>query len=182
MAKRVVPVHKIGSNWWLPVLTGLISIAVGVIAIAYPDITLRVVGILFGINIILLGAVALITAFDTGSDTVHSVMRLIVGFLAVLAGLVLLVRPDASVLAVLLVISFWLIIAGIADLLRGVTIREGRWPSVFLGLIELAAGVILVADPDIGITTIALIAGIAFIARGLVDLVLGFDLRRAAKA
>jgi uncharacterized membrane protein HdeD (DUF308 family) len=182
MAKRVVPVHKIGTNWWLPVLTGVISITVGIIAIAYPDITLRVIGILFGINILLVGVVALIMAFDPDSDTVHSVMRLIVGFLALLAGLALLVRPDASVLAVLLVISFWLIVAGVSDLLRGITIREGRWTSIILGVIGIAAGVVLVANPDIGITTIALIAGIVFIVRGVADMAYGFDLRRAAKA
>jgi uncharacterized membrane protein HdeD (DUF308 family) len=120
-------------------------------------------------------------AFDAGSDTTHSVLRLIVGFIAVLAGLTLLVRPSASVLAVLIAIAFWLIVAGVADLLRGITIREGRWSSVALGLIRIAAGVILVGDPDIGITTIALIAGIAFIVRGLAEVVLALDLRRAAR-
>jgi len=85
--KRVVPVHKIGRNWWLPVLSGIVSVAVGIIAIAYPDITLRVLGIIFGINILLVGGIALLMAFDTNSDTTHSVMRLIVGFIAVIAGL-----------------------------------------------------------------------------------------------
>ncbi len=180
--KRVVPVHRIGSNWWLPVLTGLISVAVGILAIAYPDITLRVLGIIFGINILIAGAIALIMAFDPDSDTPHSVMRLIVGFIALLAGLTLLVRPSASVLAVLLVIAFWLIVVGVADLLRGITIREGRWSSIVLGVIGIAAGIILVANPDIGITTIALIAGIVFIVRGVVEMALGIELRRAAKA
>lgn len=182
MAKRVVPVHKIGQDWWLPVLAGVISIAVGVLAISYPDISLRVLGIIFGVSILLIGATVLIMAFDPGSDTVHSVLRLIVGLLAVLAGLALLVRPGASVLAVLIVISFWLIVAGVADLLRGITIREGRWTSILLGVIEIAVGVILVADPDIGVSTIALIAGIGFIVRGIVEVALGFDLRRVAKA
>jgi uncharacterized membrane protein HdeD (DUF308 family) len=180
--KRVVPVHKIGRNWWLPVLSGIVSVAVGIIAIAYPDITLRVLGIIFGINILLVGGIALLMAFDTNSDTTHSVMRLIVGFIAVIAGLTLLVRPGASVAAVLIVISFWLIVVGVADLLRGITIREGRWTSIVLGVIGIAAGVVLVADPDIGITTIALIAGIVFIVRGLAEVVYGFDLRRAARA
>ena len=180
--KRVVPVHKVGSNWWLPVVGGLISIAVGILAISYPDITLRVFGIIFGINILIFGAIYLVMAFDPDSDTTHSIMRLIVGFIAVLAGLALLVRPGASVAAVLIVVAFWLVVVGVSDLLRGFTVREGRWTSIILGVIGIAAGVVLVANPDIGIATIALIAGIVFIVRGVVEVAYGFELRRAAKA
>ncbi len=182
MAKRVVPVHKIGGNWWLPALSGIVSLAVGVLAIAYPDITLRVLGIVFGVSILLAGVTALIMAFDPDSDTVHSVLRLIIGFIALLAGLALLVRPGASVLAVLLVIAFWLVVAGVADLLRGITVRQGRWSSILLGVVEIAIGVILVADPDIGVTTIALIAGIGFILRGILELALALELRHSYKA
>jgi uncharacterized membrane protein HdeD (DUF308 family) len=41
-----------------------------------------------------------------------------IGFLAVLAGLVCLVRPGAGVLALLIALAFWFIITVMADLAR----------------------------------------------------------------
>jgi len=53
-------------RWWLVGLLGLLSIAAGVLAIAYPDITLLVLGLIVGINLVLIGAtwVALATVED----------------------------------------------------------------------------------------------------------------------
>ena len=36
-------------------------------------------------------------------------------------------------------------------------------------MVSIAAGVIIVANPDIGLTTLALLAGIGFIVRGTVE-------------
>ena len=39
--------------------------------------------------------------------------------------------------------------------------------NVFVALIEIAAGIIIVAVPDIGVSTLAIFIGIAFILRGI---------------
>jgi uncharacterized membrane protein HdeD (DUF308 family) len=49
-----------------------------------------------------------------------------------------------------------------------------------LGVISIAAGIIIVGDPDIGLTTLALIAGISFIVRGSVELMAALYRRRLA--
>ena len=45
--------------------------------------------------------------------------------------------------------------------------------SIILGVVSIAAGVIIVANPDIGLTTLALLAGIGFIVRGTVEVMAG---------
>jgi hypothetical protein len=44
-------------KWWVVGLLGLISIIAGVLALAYPDITLLVLGLIVGINLVLIGAI-----------------------------------------------------------------------------------------------------------------------------
>lgn len=105
---------------------------------------------------------------------------MIAGFLSVLAGLICLVRPSASVLAVLLAVAFWFVMVGVADLARAVVSRRGRWVSAFFGLLAIAVGVVLVGDPDVGIATVALIAGIGFILRGTFELAAAIYLRTQA--
>jgi uncharacterized membrane protein HdeD (DUF308 family) len=166
-------------RWWWVVALGVISIAAGVLAIAYSGITLRVLGLLIGIYLLIAGAVWIVLAIDEeGSPGAH-VLRLLVGFLALLAGLICIVRPGASVVAVLLAVAFWFLMVGVADLARAVLDPRGRWFSALFGVLGIAIGVILIADPDIGVNTIALIVGIGFIVRGVFEIAAGMLLRTA---
>ena len=44
------PLERIASKWWVPALIGVLSIAVGILALAYEGITLLALGLIFGIN------------------------------------------------------------------------------------------------------------------------------------
>jgi uncharacterized membrane protein HdeD (DUF308 family) len=81
------------------------------------------------------------------------------------------------VLALLIVVAFWFVMVGVADLARAISEPRHRVFSAILGVIGIAAGVIIVSNPDIGLSTLALLAGIAFIVRGTVELIAGFALR-----
>jgi uncharacterized membrane protein HdeD (DUF308 family) len=169
------------AKWWVVALLGAISIVAGVLALAYPDITLLALGLIVGINLVLVGTIWVVLATTEQHSEGGRVLRFIVGFLATLAGLVCLVRPGAGVLALLIALSFWFIITGIADLARALDEREHRVIAAILGVIGIAAGVIIVADPDIGLTTLALLAGIAFIVRGTVELMAGLYMRQLTR-
>jgi uncharacterized membrane protein HdeD (DUF308 family) len=169
---KVDPTGTISTDlgkWWLVGLLGLLAIAAGVLAIVYPNITLLALGLIVGIYLVIAG-VAYVSLASLDNQTASGrVLRVLVGFLSILAGLVCLVRPGAGVLALLIVLSFWFILVGVADLARAIDVREHRVISVLLGIVSIAAGVIIVANPDIGLTTLALLAGIGLIVRGTVE-------------
>jgi uncharacterized membrane protein HdeD (DUF308 family) len=171
---KVDPTGTISTDlgkWWLVGLLGLLAIAAGVLAIVYPNITLLALGLIVGIYLVIAG-VAYVSLASLDNQTASGrVLRVLVGFLSILAGLVCLVRPGAGVLALLIVLSFWFILVGVADLARAIDVREHRVISVLLGIVSIAAGVIIVANPDIGLATLALLAGIGLIVRGTVEVV-----------
>ncbi|SRR5581483_4285810 len=168
-------------RWWVPALLGALSIAAGVLALAYPDITLLALGLIVGINLILIGATwTALATVEPGHSEGGRILRFFVGFLASLAGLICLVRPGAGVLALLLALSFWFILTGMSDLARAMEEHEHRAIAGVLGVVSIAAGVIIVANPDIGLTTLALLAGIGFIVRGTVELMAGLYIRGLA--
>jgi uncharacterized membrane protein HdeD (DUF308 family) len=164
-------------KWWVVALLGLISVIAGVLALAYPDLTLLVLGLIVGVNLVLIGAVWVALATVEDHSPGGRVLRMFVGFLATLAGLVCLVRPGAGVLVLLIALAFWFIITGMADLARALDEQEHRLIAGILGVIGIAAGVIIVGNPDIGLTTLALLAGIAFIVRGTVELMAAMYMR-----
>ena len=168
-------------KWWVVALLGALSIVAGILALAFPDITLLALGLIVGVNLVLIGAVWVALATMEDHTPGGRVLRFFVGFLATLAGLVCLVRPGAGVLALLLALSFWFIITGMADLARALDEGEHLLIAGVLGVIGIAAGVVIVANPDIGLTTLALLAGIAFIVRGTVELMAGLYMRSLAK-
>lgn len=165
------------ARWWVVCLLGLVSIAAGVLAIAYPDITLLALGLFFGITLMLIGGTWIVVGVEETANPGVQVLRILVGILATLAGLVCLVRPGAGVLALLVAVSFWFIVTGMSDIARAVVEPDGRVISAIIGLIGIAVGVVLVADPDIGLETLALIAGIGFVVRGTLELAVGLWLR-----
>jgi uncharacterized membrane protein HdeD (DUF308 family) len=166
-------------RWWVVMVLGVVSIAAGVLAIAYPDITLRVLGLLIGIYLLIAGSVWIILAVEEEGSSGAHVLRLLLGILAILAGLFCVVRPGASILVVLLSVAFWFIMVGVADLARAVIEPTGRWLSALFGVLGVAIGVLLIADPDIGVNTVALIVGIGFLLRGVLELAAGWFLRTA---
>jgi uncharacterized membrane protein HdeD (DUF308 family) len=172
----------IAGKWWLFVLLGAIAIIAGVLALAYPDITLLALGIIFGAYLLVWGIFTLAGAFVPGTPTALVVLRVLVGFLGVLAGLICLVRPGASLLAVLIAFSFWFILIGIADLAQAMETSDNRALLVVLGLVSVAAGVIILGNPDIGLPTLALLVGIGLLVRGTLEIVMGFALRSARES
>ena len=158
------------AKWWLVGLLGVLSIAAGILAIVYPDITLLALGLIVGVYLVIAGSAYIgLATVEPQTSAAGRVLRFIVGFLSILAGLICLVRPGAGVLALLIALSFWFIITGVADLARALDVREHRVLAITLGVVSIAAGVVVVANPDIGLTTLALLAGLGFIVRGTVE-------------
>ena len=66
------PLKELRSSAWLVIAMGTISIVAGVLAIAYPELTLLALAIFTGVNLILLSLLSLVDAF--GSDVCGSMV------------------------------------------------------------------------------------------------------------
>jgi uncharacterized membrane protein HdeD (DUF308 family) len=172
----------IAEKWWVFAMLGGIAIVAGVLALAYPDITLRALGIILGAYLLVWGIFTLAGAFAPGTPAPLAVLRVLVGFLGLLAGLICLVRPGASELALLIAFSFWFILIGVADLVRAMASTQSSGWVVLLGLVSIAAGVVILGNPDIGLTTLALLVGIGLLVRGALEIVVGITLRGLREA
>ena len=168
------------AHWWALVLIGLFQVIAGILALVYTDVTLLALGLVFGINLLLAGTLlVVISSADNDASGGITAVRLIVGFLTILAGLLCVVRPGASVLVLLLCVTFWFLITGIGWLVEAMHAKRHRVLNAILGLVGIAAGVILVGNPDIGLNTLANLAGILLIVRGSIEFAAGWVVRAA---
>jgi uncharacterized membrane protein HdeD (DUF308 family) len=103
----------------IPVTVGLLAVAAGIVVIARPDSSVRVVAIAAGIYLIVAGIAAGMGAINDPG------MRGSRGFLAVLwivTGLVILVWPDVTVTVVAVVFGISLVLRGIAEILLSIVL------------------------------------------------------------
>jgi uncharacterized membrane protein HdeD (DUF308 family) len=86
-------------------------------------------------------------------------------------------HPRGQPPALLIAFSFWFILVGIGDIVEAMEATDNRGWMGLLGVVTIVAGMIILANPDIGLTTLALLVGIRFLVRGTLEIVVGFTLR-----
>jgi uncharacterized membrane protein HdeD (DUF308 family) len=160
------------------IAAGAISIIAGLLAIAYPDITLLVLAIFTGVNLIVLGGVSLADTFrsDHGGSRALSA---ILGVLGLISGLVVLRRPGETLLVLVLVIGIWLVVSGAVQFFRAFEDLEDRALRLMIAVSEIVLGALLLCLPDVSLHTVAVLAGISFLLRGALAVYAGWQLRKA---
>jgi uncharacterized membrane protein HdeD (DUF308 family) len=165
----------VGRLWWMALLLGLISIAVGILALAYPDETLTTIAIIFGVYLLLAALVQLALAFGEGERSRGAL--LLGAAVAGIAGMIVIRHPGGSVQVVALAFGIYLVVMGVMRLYASVYATGGRAWLIVWGLVDLAAGILIVSWPQFGVATLAVVLSIVLLARGVVMCALAFVLR-----
>jgi uncharacterized membrane protein HdeD (DUF308 family) len=169
------------SAWWLLLLLGAISIAVGVLVLAKPSDSLATLAVIAGVFVLVEGVFDLVVSMRNRTE--NRGLAAVLGVLGVIVGVLLIRHPIGGVLAVALLIGIWLIAIGVVRFVRAFELEHRAW-NIAVALIEVAAGIVIVSTPPIGFATLALLVGIAFIANGVAIFALGWmmhTLRRDAE-
>ena len=176
------PLSDLGHAGWLVMAAGAISIVAGLLAIVYPDITLTLLAIFGGINLIVMSVLGLVDAFSRSADGGSRALSAIFGVLSLIAGLLLLRRPGETLVALVLILGIWLVVSGAVHLFRGVVQRDGRALQLFVALCEIVLGAVILSVPGPSLRTVAVIAGIGFVLRGALAVYTGWQLHAAGDA
>lgn len=176
------PLRMLGqAAWQALMLIGLAAIAVGVITLVWPGRTLLVLGVLFGLYLLISGVMEIVAAFGDHISAGMRVLNVIVGALSILLG-VFCFRNSLhnSILLLSLWIGIGFLMWGIATVVTSASAPPGipgRGWGVFLGVMTAIGGIIVISWPISSIVTLAVFAGIYLIAIGVVEVIHAFSLR-----
>ncbi|WP_189300679.1 HdeD family acid-resistance protein [Streptomyces albospinus] len=166
-------------GWQALITIGLASIALGVVVLSWPKETLRVVGVAFGVYLLVSGVFQLAAAFGAHVPGHLRALHFITGGLCVLLGLI----SFRGTLQSILLLALWI---GFGWLLRGImmTSAAGASPGapargwqMFLGIITVLAGIVMIVAPFGSIAVLALVTGIMAIVLGAVEVFHAIQLR-----
>jgi uncharacterized membrane protein HdeD (DUF308 family) len=168
------------SGWWLLLLIGVLCVVAGVIVLLKPSDSLATLAVVAGIFVLVDGAFELAAAI-AGATTNRGLVA-ILGILSVIVGVLLIRHPIAGVAAIALLIGIWLIAIGVLRFVASFELAEHRAWSIVVAVVEVIAGIAIVASPDIGFATLAVLVGLAFIVKGVAMCALGWEMRRVRGA
>lgn len=164
--------------WWILLAHGAVALVAGILLLVWPDRTLLLIGVILGVFLVAAGVLGVVTALTTPERLVmERVIPATVGLLAVAAGTLVIARPEASVLGVALAAGIYLIVAGLANGVTAFREPDARGAYAVLAIVDIAAGIVVVAWPDVTVTVIAVVFGIALVLRGLAEILLSLYLR-----
>ena len=163
---------------------GILAIAVGIMALAWPGVTVLALVILFAVYAFIAAGLQAVRAFS--SPTAGPVVgHLLLGLIDIAAGAIALAWPGPTALVLVLIVASWAVVGGLYEFFAAFRSGEAagtRAIFVLGGLVSVAFGMVLFAHPGVGAVTLALLFGLFNLIYGTWQLVLGIDLRRTGKA
>jgi uncharacterized membrane protein HdeD (DUF308 family) len=166
------------------ILRGLLALAIGVTALAWPGVTVLALVMLFAVLAFLDSGQELVQAFSSAT-TKRVLGHLARGVVGLAAGVIALAWPAPTALVLVLIVASWAIVGGLFEFYSGFRADElagTRAMSVLGGLVSIAFGVALFAHPGIGAVTLALLFGIFNLIYGVWQLCVGIEVRQTTKS
>lgn len=176
--------REISENWKTVVLQGAVALVVGVVILAIPDLTTKVVSILLGVLLLVYGVLSFVSAYSAMKEEQPGTWLYFRGGVAVAGGIVVLAWPGLKEIGLLYILAIFAIAAGV---FIGVMGLKQKWDKGFKafagisGLASIAFGIILISGRSSFASSMVSITGVYAIAFGLLMIVLGIGARGIEK-
>lgn len=167
-------------NWAWVLVRGIFTLVFGAVAVFWPEITLLALVILFGAYAIVDGVTAIVMGARRASGRGWVIF---VGILGIVAGIIALVWPGITALALLYVIAFWALVLGLSNVVNGFGLKGdsgGRWMFILSGLAGILLGILLLVQPGEGALALVFTIGFLAIVWGVITIIGSIRLRRLA--
>lgn len=178
------PMQQLARNAWQAVLLiGIAAIVFGFVALIWPHATLRVLGILFGIYLLISGVMQLAAAFGTHTETGLRVLAFISGAISIMLGVFCFRGALESILLLAIFIGIAWLFRGVSQLAAAASDPNmpARGWAVFSGIIGIFAAIVVLSSPLNSIWVLTLFGGIWLIVAGVAEIATALQVRSAAK-
>ncbi|MFB4307586.1 HdeD family acid-resistance protein [Actinomadura sp. GTD37] len=170
-------------HWWVLALRGAFAILFGIVAWAWPGITVWALVLLFGAYALADGVIAVAHAFR-GATGASRALLMLVGIAGIALGIAALVWPGITAFVLLMLIAAWAVATGVLEIVVAVAMHRelrGEWAYVLTGAISVLFGILLFAWPVSGAIAIVWLIGLLAILSGAAMLGAAFRLRRLGR-
>jgi uncharacterized membrane protein HdeD (DUF308 family) len=169
--------ERVARNWWMLLLNGAVLIVAGVLIFSI-DWSIRSLATFLGALFVFEGVAY---ALNSGFDARVRRANVITGLLSVAVGIAIIVWPGPGLVAVAVFLGAWLIVVGTLSISGAFAARRllpDWWLLLVTGLLEVALGVLALANPGATLAALVTVGGIWAVAVGVSRVVLAFQIKR----
>ena len=159
---------------WALGLHGLASVTFGALLLAWPEISVYALTIVFGVYALATGIVEFGSAFSSRFKEERWSLVLM-GLLGIVVGVVVLAWPSMSALALLYVIGVYAILLGIAGIAASMWLPlDGSDTALMIlsGLVSIVFGIVIFVRPGAGALAVLILIAAFALVTGISELVL----------
>ena len=159
-------------HWWLLMLAGIFSIALGIAVFVFPLQSYVVLSIIAGILMLFVGAAQLVIASTSGNYLAMRGYMLVGGVIDLILGLLLCVYPGVTMALLPVMLGIWMMYHAFMMIAFGGDLEtfrvKGSGWTVFGGILLLILSFIVLVNPfSAGIATVVVLAGVGLLVFGL---------------
>ena len=156
------------------IVSAFICIALGVILVFWPGLSVKVVCMAIGAVLVINGISRLLNFIFGRDGSVFSQMNLVMGIIITVIGGWILLQPGTIIAMIPILVGIIIVIHGINNLQQSVSLCQNRydkwWIAMLLGIITIGFGVLLVFNPFAAVYTLIRFIGLFLIYDGASDI------------
>lgn len=186
----LIAIDVLKPKWGWILLSGLITVAFGLLAFWLPLGAVYAMTLLFGAYALADGVLSIISAMHSkGGNRDYFWPLVLRGVLGLFAGAIVLILPGLSAVSLVAfawaMLAIWSFVTGALELAAAIRLRreiDGEWMLGLSGLISLGLGaaipIVLWNNPAAGITAMGWVIGFYAILHGILEIALALWLRK----
>lgn len=158
----------------LNIITSIVFLILGMFLIFRAEGTISLISSIIGIILILNGGFSLIQYFRIRTASTFRV-DLIYGIIAVIAGFVLILNPEAILSVIPFILGIYFVGNGIMNLKYAIDVKNYRNNSSVVSFVSpilmILCGILLIANPFGGVVTVTKLIGIFLVVYSVIDII-----------
>lgn len=169
----------LSNSWWMLLVRGLAALIFGILALAWPGVTLLVVMALFAAYALVSGAGELIGALQNRKEPGWWLV-LLLGLVSMAAGVIAIVYPGLTALVLAIVIGVNAIFSGVLEVTMAIRLHKeirNEWLLALAGILSILFGAFVLVSPGAGVLALLWLIAVYAIATGVLFIVLAFRVR-----
>ncbi|MFN8009452.1 MAG: HdeD family acid-resistance protein [Terriglobia bacterium] len=140
-------------HWWILLIRGILLIAVGLLGVTHPIVTLATLIFFFGAFVFFNGIITLIHALRGWKHAEDRWLPLLDGLLGVWVGTIAFRNPGLTAITLLFFMAIWSLVSGILQLIAAIRLRKDIQGEAWLalgGILSILFALILMWAPGAG--------------------------------
>ena len=167
--------------WWIFLLRGIFLVILALLAFLMPGVTFTTLILFLGAYLLVDGIFTTVAAINARKMVSTWGWWLVSGLAGIFIGIITFFNPFATGIALLYLVAFWIIVAGVAEIAIAIRLRheiKGEGWYIAAGVLTVIFGILIMANPAVGVITLTFLFGIYALIAGIVLISLGIRLRK----